>query len=309
MQRRRRVATLSVLVVLMVLSGTLAAVAGSLFSKRLTVAVRPTATPSSSVAGRPSVQRWTPAQQDRWLYQLGSAAPRLNACVKPWSGGGRRCVKPTVWALDLYAPDGATVNRAAVNAIHRVGGRAVCYVSAGSVEDWRPDAKQFPRSVVGNALDGWPGEKWLDVRALRSLRPLMETRADRCVDAGFDAIDWDNVDGYTNESGFPLRAEDQLTYNRVLAAIAHERDLSVGLKNDLGQIPQLVRTFDFAINEQCVQFNECQLLLPFSEAGKPVVQIEYAAAPSSFCPFANRHHWAAVVMSRDLRSAPWTPCR
>lgn len=306
---RRRATTLLVPVVLTALFETLAAVAGPSFSARVAGSLPPTTTVSSTTAGRLSVQRWTPTQQDRWLYQLGSAAPRLNACVKPWSGGGRSCVKPTVWALDLYAPDGVTVNRAAVNAVHRVGGRAVCYLSAGSAEDWRPDVKQFPASVVGNALDGWLGEKWLDVRALSSLRPLMEARADRCVDAGFDAIDWDNVDGYSNDSGFPLRAEDQLTYNRLLAAIAHERDLSVGLKNDLGQIPQLVGSFDFAINEQCVQFNECQLLLPFSEAGKPVVQIEYAAAPSSFCPFANRHHWAAVVMSRDLRSAPWTPCR
>ncbi len=218
-------------------------------------------------------------------------------------------MKPTVWELDLYGADGATMNRAAVSAVHRVGGHAVCYLSAGSVEDWRPDAKQFPGAVVGHALDGWPGEKWLDIRAPSLLRPLMEARADRCVDAGFDAIDWDNVDGYANDSGFPLRAEDQLTYNRVLAAIAHDRNLSAGLKNDVGQIPQLVSTYDFAVNEQCAQFNECESLLLFSKAGKAVVQIEYSAALSSFCPFANRHRWAAGLMSRDLHSTKWTPCR
>lgn len=264
----------------------------------------------SVTATRLSKQRWTPTQQDRWLYQLGSVAPRLNACVKPWNGRrGGRCVKPTVWALDLYGADGVTVNRAAVGAIHGVGGHAVCYLSAGSLEDWRPDARQFPRAVIGSALDGWPGEKWLDTRALSSLRPLMEARADRCVDAGFDAIDWDNVDGYTNDSGFPLRAEDQLAYNRLLAVIAHDRGLSAGLKNDVGQIAELANTFDFAINEQCAQFNECESLLSFSKAGKAVVQIEYNAAPLFFCPFANRHRWAAGLMSRDLHSTPWTPCR
>lgn len=251
--------------------------------------------------------RWIPGPKDRWVYEIGRPSPRLGLCERSWSGG--TCVSPTVWALDLYAADGKTLNAKAVAAIRRLGGRTVCYVSAGSVEDWRPDARSFPSEVVGRALDGWPGERWIDVRAVDVLRPKLEARADRCARAGFDAIDWDNVDGYTQRTGFPLSADDQLAYNRMLSTITRQRGMSVGLKNDLLQIPALVDWFDFAVNEQCWQFNECDRLLPFSNAGKAVVQIEYAAKPARFCREANRRRWSAMSADRDLNGARWQPCR
>ncbi len=255
----------------------------------------------------PAPRRWIPTRQDRWVYEIGRAVPRLDLCAKPWSGG--RCVKPTVWVLDLYAADGATPNTEAVRAIHRRRGRAVCYVSAGSVEEWRPDAAAFPESATGQPLEGWPGERWIDIRQRALLRPLLAARADRCASAGFDAIDWDNVDGYTQQTGFPLRADDQLAYNRMLASIAHERRLAVGLKNDLAQIPALVDTFDFAVNEQCAEFGECGLLVPFFRAGKAVVQIEYAATPETFCSTPNTRRWSAMLADRDLEGVVWLPCR
>ena len=251
-------------------------------------------------------KRWVPTPNDRWVYEIGRAEPRLGLCVNPWSA--RRCVKPTVWVLDLYGNDGLLAT-AAVRAIHRTRGRAVCYVSAGSVEDWRPDASTFPDSVIGQLLDGWPGERWIDIRQRDLLRPLLRARADRYARAGFDAIDWDNVDGFTQQTGFALRADDQLTYNRMLASIAHERGLAVGLKNDLTQIPALVGSFDFAVNEQCAEFDECDLLLPFSNAGKAVVQIEYTASPGTFCANANKRRWSAMVADRDLNGRVWQPCR
>lgn len=88
--------------------------------------------------------------------------------------------------------------------------------------------------------NGWEGERWLDVRRLAELEPLIGKRFDMCREKGFDAVEPDNMDGYRNKSGFPLTAEDQLKYNRLIAKLAHDRGLSVGLKNDLDQIPQLV---------------------------------------------------------------------
>lgn len=261
--------------------------------------------PSTAIGA--STKRWNPTPQDRWVYEIGRDTPRLELCVKPWSGD--RCVRPTVWVLDLYAIDGVTLNTMKVAAVHRKGGRAVCYVSAGSVEDWRPDAPAFPVAVVGRALDGWPGERWIDIRDTGILRPILEARADRCKQAGFDAIDWDNVDGYSQDTGFPLRADDQLAYNRLLATISHERGMSVGLKNDLLQIPELLGAFDFAVNEQCAQYKECDLLLPFSKSGKAVVQIEYAATPGSFCGEANKRRWSAMAADPALNGIRWQPCR
>lgn len=49
---------------------------------------------------------------------------------------------------------------------------------------------------------------------------------------------------------------------------AHSRGLSVGLKNDVDQIHSLVSHFDWALNEECVQYNECNKYQPFFDAGK-----------------------------------------
>ena len=114
----------------------------------------------------------------------------------------------------------------------------------------------------------------------------MTKRLDLCRQKGFDGVEADNVDGYSNSTGFPLNAADQLAYNRFLAHAAHARGLSIGLKNDLGQAAALEPSFDCAVNEQCFQYNECDLLSPFLNAGKAVFNAEYDAPRASFCPKA-----------------------
>lgn len=42
----------------------------------------------------------------------------------------------------------------------------------------------------------------------------MQARLDLAVQKGCDGVEPDNVDGYQNNSGFPLTAQDQLAYNR-----------------------------------------------------------------------------------------------
>ncbi|MCP4225614.1 MAG: endo alpha-1,4 polygalactosaminidase, partial [Actinomycetia bacterium] len=157
--------------------------------------------------------------------------------------------------VDVYDVDGFDVSATTVASLHASGRKVICYISAGSWEDWRPDASDFPASVKGNN-NGWPGEKWLDIRDLDVLGPIMEARLDMCVAKGFDAVEPDNIDGYTNNTGFPLSAQDQLGYNRFLADAAHARGLSIGLKNDLDQVVALEPWFEFAVNEQCFQYNE-----------------------------------------------------
>ncbi|MFN8077615.1 MAG: endo alpha-1,4 polygalactosaminidase [Kineosporiaceae bacterium] len=197
-----------------------------------------------------------------------------------WQLTGRIDVSVVAQVYDL---DGQTTPGSTVAALHAQGRRVICYVSVGSWEKFRPDAAAFPAAVLGKALDGWPDERWLDVRRLDLLRPLVAARFDQCRAKGFDAVEPDNVDGYLNRSGFPLTAAHQLAYNRAIADLAHERGLAVGLKNDLDQVAALQPRFDFAVNEQCHQYDECELLRPFVAAGKPVLHVEYEQAPSAFC--------------------------
>jgi hypothetical protein len=232
---------------------------------------------------------WRPAPGTSWQWQLTSPVDES--------------VEAAVYDVDLF-DNGSEV----VASLHARGRKAICYLSAGSWEAWRPDAHRFPPQVLGRSLDGWPGERWLDVRRIDVLRPIVEDRLDLCRAKGFDGVEPDNVDGYANDSGFPLTAEDQLRYNVFLAAAAHARGLSVGLKNDLDQVEDLSPYFDWAVNEQCFEYDECEALEPFIAAGKAVFHVEYRLETRQFCPQANAMRFSS--MRKDLSlDEKREPCR
>ena len=240
-------------------------------------------TATITVSAPPSGSIWIPPVVTPWQWQL--------------TGTIDQNVSAAMYDIDLFDTP-ATV----VAGLHAKGRKVVCYMSAGTWENWRPDASAFPASVLGNG-NGWPGEKWLDIRRIDVLGPIMAARMDLCKQKGFDAVEPDNIDAYSNNSGFPLTAQDQLNYNKWLAAAAHARGLSIGLKNDLEQVPQLVTSFDWAINEQCFEYNECQLLAPFTQAGKAVFVVEYALSPAQFCDKAVALKFNALKKNLDLDAA------
>jgi hypothetical protein len=252
----------------------------------------------------PAAVRWQPTPGLRWQYQLQGAV-NTAICAKPVKGGA--CVRPDVWVIDLYRDDGTTPNSAAVKQIHARRGHAVCYVDAGTWESWRPDAARYPAKLRGKS-NGWPGERWLDIRALAVLQPIITARVDKCVKAGFDAVDFDNVEGYANDTGFPLTGAQQLTFNRMLAKVVHARGLAVGLKNDLGQAAKLRTDFNFAVNEQCFAYHECSVYDSWPKTGRPVVEIEYANNTAAMCAAAAGKR-DAMHKALALKPSPWVPCR
>ncbi|MFJ9647268.1 endo alpha-1,4 polygalactosaminidase [Streptomyces sp. NPDC101206] len=224
--------------------------------------------------------RWQPRPGTGWQWQLTG---KLDTSVE----------------APVYDVDGFTTTAEQVETLKRAGRRTICYLSTGAWEDFRPDAAAFPAELLGKG-NGWEGERWLDVRRRAELEPLMAKRIDMCRDKGFDAVEPDNMDGYANDTGFPLTAEDQLLYNRLVARLAHDRGLAVGLKNDLDQIPQLVGDFDFAVNEQCVQYEECQELVPFVTAGKAVFHVEYELPTSRFCGLTRKLKFSSLQKEYEL---------
>lgn len=241
----------------------------------------PSAAPDTAPdAAQSDGDHWRPRPGLGWQWQLRG---RLDTSVD----------------VPVYDIDGFDQGEAAVAGLHEDGRKVICYLSTGAWEDWRPDADEFPKAVLGEG-NGWEGERWLDIRRTDVLQPLMEARIDMCRDKGFDAVEPDNMDGYRNETGFPLTAADQLRYNRLIARLAHDRGLSVGLKNDLDQIPELVDDFDFAVNEQCAQYGECDETTPFIEAGKAVFHVEYELPTSRFCPESRRLKLSSLRKEYEL---------
>jgi hypothetical protein len=207
-------------------------------------------------------------------------------------------VAAQIFDIDLFDNGAATVAT-----LHAGGAQVICYLSAGSWEDWRDDADDFPAAVLGKDYDGWPGERWLDVRRLDLLGPILQARLDLCRAKGFDGVEPDNIDGYTNDTGFPLTAADQLTFNRWLATEAHARGLSIGLKNDADQVADLLDVFDWALTEDCFAEGWCADLAPFVAAGKAVLAAEYTdtgVTLGELCPAAQALQLSPILKHRDL---------
>jgi hypothetical protein len=245
-------------------------------------------------------------------------APDLGAPADTMSGGSDGgmvwAAKPgTTWQWQLtgtidpsfdvkmYDVDLFGTPQATIDGMHAAGRIVICYLSAGSREDWRPDAAMFPAEAFGKGLDGWPGERWLDTRS-EAVRAIMKARLDRAVAKRCDGVEPDNVDGYSTDTGFPLTAATQLDYNRFLAREAHARRLSVGLKNDLDQVEALLGEFDWALNEQCLEFDECDRLVPFIKAGKAVFHVEYGteAKAQTVCPKTKPLGFSTLIKNLNL---------
>ena len=205
---------------------------------------------------------------------------------------------PTDTKVQVFDIDGFDNSAATVAALHAHGTKVICYIDFGSSENFRPDDASFPKSVQGST-NGWPGEKWLDIRQLSVLEPIMTARMKMCVQKGFDALEPDNIDGYSNSTGFPLTAQDQLTYNTWIAKTAHSMGLSVGLKNDTDQTSQLEPDFDWALNEQCNEYRECDTENVFVRSNKAVFNAEYSGG-TGFCSADVAEHINGARFGLDL---------
>ncbi|MEU4113492.1 endo alpha-1,4 polygalactosaminidase [Kitasatospora sp. NPDC028055] len=248
----------------------------------------PGTTPPGTTTPPPAGARWQPTPGLTWQWQLG---------------GG-----PVDQSVDVpvYDIDGFENDASVVAALHAKGRKVICYINAGSWEDFRPDSAAFAKALQGSDT-GWKGEKWFDIRKLDQLRPLMAARFDMCRSKGFDAVEPDTIEAYNQNSGFPLTPDDQIKYNRMLAQLAHERGLAIGLKNDLDQIPALLPDFDFAVNEECSQFDECDRVAPFVKAGKAVFHVEYKLDTDQFCARTKALGFSSMQKKLDLNA--WRkPC-
>lgn len=246
--------------------------------------------PSGGASDEPTADYWKPKAGSSWQWQLSEdVGTPLDVAV---------------YDIDWEAP------QATVAKLHAAGIKVICYVSVGSWEDFRPDAKAFPADVIGNDYAGWPGEKYVDIRS-NAVRAVMSTRFDICKSKGFDAIEPDNMDVFElgSDSGFPLTKQDGIAYAQWLATAAHARGLGVGQKNAASITSNITTSYDWALTESCYSDgNWCGDVQAYVTANKPVFMCEYEAKSfSAACDAWKPLRYSPILKGLDL-DAPITFC-
>ncbi|WP_443055112.1 endo alpha-1,4 polygalactosaminidase [Streptomyces sp. NBC_00691] len=159
----------------------------------------------------------------------------------------------------------------------------ICYVNAFQAQpdatDWweehHPDL--LLRDAGGEPVvdEDWD-EALFDVSTPAKRERLAEIVGEwigGCADAGYQAVEADNLDSYERSRGL-LTPEHDLAFAGLLVARAHAAGLAIGQKNapDLAQRGRRLG-FDFAVAEECGQYDECG---PYATAfDDRVLVIEY----------------------------------
>jgi hypothetical protein len=186
---------------------------------------------------------------------------------------------------------------------------AVCYVNAFQTQ---PDELgDWPDELILKDSDGlpvfdpdWPDEALLDTSTDDNREAIHEIVApwiQECATTGFKAVEFDNLDTYTRSDG-ALTLEDNLELAEDLVEVAHDAGLAAAQKN-AAEDAELLRDeaeFDFAIAEQCAEFDECEL---YQEVyGDLVIAIEYDTATFNAACLDERMQESSVLRDRELRT-------
>jgi hypothetical protein len=234
---------------------------------------------------------WRPAPGTTWQWQITGVVDER--------------VKAQMFDIDLFDAARGGENAGVVRRLQRRGKAVVCYLDTGAWESYRPDAGKFPKEVIGNST-GWEGERYLDLRpeSWPKFASIIWARLDLARSLGCDGVEPDQNDAFGNNPGFPITRADQKAWYLEVARQAHRRGLSVGMKNGIDSIDaDTVKAFDWALNEQCFQYHECDAMTRFVLAGKAVFQVEYRLPTSAFCAAANRLGFSS--MRKRLELGPW----
>jgi hypothetical protein len=238
---------------------------------------------------------WHPGPLTSWQYDL------------EWPVAVPTNIGPVqVYDIDYDGSEQGTEAQvtAVVSRIHAEGDHAICYLETGAWENYRPDASAYPASVLGNTVGGYPDERYVDIRQWSVLEPILEARFRQCKAEGFDGVETDIDDSYTDVTGFPLTLQDEVTFDTEVANDIHALGLAWFLKNGVNGdafITDIEPLADGTVNEQCWQYQECSQLGPFAKAGKPVLNVEYQdLSPTSTCPQARAFPMATMHTDVNL---------
>jgi hypothetical protein len=261
-------------------------------------------------AGAADATWWHPgARPISWQWELDHPlrlSSRSDMGTNATLPDGKAAPAPTVYDIDGFDNKASTVA-----ALHRRGDKVICYIEVGAAERYRPDYHEFPVVALGRGVPGYPAERYLNIKN-RVVGRIIRARIAMCAAKGFDAIEPDIDDSYTDHTGFKITEGQNIAYDRALAAYAHQKGLAWGQKNgdnDPRFSTTLERFSDFLLDEQCFQYVTCETVTsPYRRASKAVFEVEYKLRRSQFCVQADRDDFNSQRMNVALAGGR-QPCR
>ncbi|GAA4912076.1 endo alpha-1,4 polygalactosaminidase [Mucilaginibacter defluvii] len=202
--------------------------------------------------------------------------------------------------------DAFTTSAETVAGLHAQGKKVVAYLSVGTFEDDRPDGALLPKEVIGKTYDEWPHEKWIDIRQIEKLKPWLNSRFNMILKKGFDAVEPDNLDSYSNNTGFNLSVADTRKYLDYLITLAHTNGLGIGQKNVPELTGEFAAKFDWILTEDAFKQGWQNDVKPYIQQKKPVFAVEYTDETlentfnNQYCPVANSLGYTLILKKRDL---------
>jgi hypothetical protein len=153
----------------------------------------PAVDPVSPIAQLQRTSLWQPQVAEPFQIIL-SGHPDINAKLTP--------EHVNIFDIDLF-----NTPVAVIESLRSQGKKVICYFSAGSAEEWRPDYNQFDKQDLGDKVSKddqgssfWEGEKWVNIKnpnpsssKLPTVWKIMRDRIKMAAEKGCNAIDPDNV--------------------------------------------------------------------------------------------------------------------
>ena len=298
--------------------------------------------PASAAYTRP------PSGHDQWYWELDPPHPGL-AGLPPVTASYPSPGSANIWDTDLFADSNTaragipTGRSPVVRALHAAGKYSICYVEAGAYQTSFPDRSHFAPADYGHrarryGMQGYGNEWWFDIRgfagyvagrpatlsgAAVDIAAALDKRIRWCALEGQDAVEPDDLDGYTNRgdtgvagAGWHLTRSDSAGFERWLAHDAHAHGLAVFQKNDPANAAADVSRFDGMIIEECNHYRDpCAGpggdATRYLRAGKPVLNAEYTQdgeRTSRFCPADVAAGITGALFDVGLGGGIYRPC-
>ena len=283
----------------------------------------------------------------QWYWELSPSRPGL-AGLPATSGAYPSPGSASIWDTDLFQDsntDGGipTGPSPVVQAIHAAGHYSICYVEAGAYQRGFPDDRDFHRADYGGIGDaatqmqGYANEYWFNLTGFAHYRAghrhslrgaavniayALDKRIGWCKLEGQDAIEPDDLDGYTNRSSggsrpWHMTQADSAGFERWLAYDAHRHGLAIFQKNDGADTAADEPLYQGMIIEECNYYHDpCSGpggdATAYLQAGKPVLNAEYTSdgeTTAKFCGADEQAGIAGALFDVDLDGRVYQPCR